>query len=42
MAKGTMAPPTAPRRRMFSPPSGSIFMTRAPPIAIRKVAYGPL
>jgi hypothetical protein len=37
MAKGSMAPPMTPRRRMFSPPGGSILTTVAPARARRKV-----
>jgi hypothetical protein len=38
IAKGSAAPPTLARRRRCSPPLGSILITRAPAIAIRKVA----
>jgi hypothetical protein len=37
IANGSMAPPTTPRRRMFSPPGGSILITVAPARASRKV-----
>jgi dolichol-phosphate mannosyltransferase len=39
---GKAAALSAPRRRRCSPVRGSILMTSAPAIAMRKVAYGPL